>query len=253
MYVNKKEHYLSRSLYLSAAIHIFSNLIMAVIRKVSQGANPNGPDMANQMVLLGQIIVSTIQVIMIAIVFVGAYEHLRKALSVVEESDRLRMAVLQQEIMGSKVPTLTGDDICKLMELWGVILIAVRMVYDICSMVYRRFVMDLLDLGVTSESSNESFVTIYNNTHGFKYIGLLVAILIGVMMTGIFLNDRLLKVISMILMTFFIFSFVILGMRTVTIGGYSVGIVWTSVIFHLVETVGLFVLGFYLRKKYIGL
>lgn len=252
MYVNRKEHYLSNSLFWAAGIHVCANFALLIIRRMVRSANAEQPDIANSTIMAGQIAVAAIQVILMAFVFIGAFDKLKSALSVVEESDRLKMAVLQQETLGSKVPALTGDSIAKLLELWGAILIAVRMVYDICSLVYSRFISDLFDFS-SGMTSNEDFVAIYNNTHGFKYIGLLIALLLGSMMTGIFLNDKLIKVITMILMTFFLLSFVLLGMHTVTFGGYSVGIVWTSVIFHLVETIGIFILGLYLRRKYIGL
>ncbi len=252
MYVNRKQHFLSNSLFWAAGIHISANLILLIVRKIIQNENITTPDMINTNLLIAQIAVSAIQVIMMALVFIGAFDKLKSALSVVDESDRLKMAVLQQEAMGNKIPALTGDSIGKLLELWGAILIAVRMVYDICSIVYRRFITDLIDLS-SAASSGEDFVAIYNNTHGFKYIGLLIAMLLGSLMTGIFLNDKLIKVITMILMTFFLLSFVLIGMQTLTFAGYSIGVVWTSVIFHLIETLGLFVLGLYLRKKYIGL
>ena len=246
MYVNRKQHYLSNSLFWAAGIHISANLVMLVIRKIIQNENVTEPAMINTHLLIAQIAVSTIQVILMALVFIGAFDKLKSALSVVDESDRLKMAVLQQEAMGNKIPALTGDSIGKLLELWGAILIAIRMVYDICSMVYRRFITDLIDLS-NAAASGEDFVAIYNNTHGFKYIGLLIAMLLGSLMTGIFLNDKLIKVITMILMTFFILSFVLIGMQTLTFAGYSIGVVWTSVIFHLVETQGLFILGLYIR------
>ncbi len=253
MYVNRKEHYLSNSLFWAAGIHAFANVAMIIVRRVIRSGNTDQPDMANSAIMSGQIAIAAIQVILMAFVFIGAFDKLKSALSVVEESDRLRMAVLQQETMGNKVPALTGESIGKLLELWGAILIAVRMVYDICSLVYRRFITDLIGFSNDAGSSGESFIAIYNNTHGFKYVGLLIALFLGSIMTGIFLNDKLIKVITLILMTFFLLSFVLFGMQTVTFGGYSIGIVWTSVIFHLVETVGLFVLGLYHRRKYIGL
>ena len=252
MYVNRKEHYLSNSLFWAAGIHAFANITLFIIRRMVQNTNADQPDIANSTILAGQIAVAAIQVILMAFVFIGAFDKLKSALSVVEESDRLKMAVLQQETLGSKIPALTGDSIAKLLELWGAILIAVRMVYDICSLVYSRFITELFEYSADM-TSNENFVAIYNNTHGFKYVGLLIALLLGSLMTGIFLNDKLIKVITLILMAFFLLSFVLFEMQTFTVAGYSIGIVWTSVIFHMVETIGIFILGLYLRRKYIGL
>lgn len=252
MYINRKAHYLSNSLFWAAGIHMIAYAVLLIVRRIARMQDSTVPDMENTVIWTSQMAVSVMMILFLAYIFITAYEKLRKAMSVVDEADQLRMAVLQQEIMGDKRPTLTADSIAKLLELWGAILVGVRMVYDICSLVYRRFIADLMDYSSASEVTAEQFVAIYNNTHGFKYIGLLIALLIGVMMTGIFLNDRLLKVVTLILMTFFLFSFVLLGMHTLSVGGYSVGIVWTSVIFHLVETVGLFLLGLYLRRHYVG-
>ena len=124
-------------MFLAAGVHLGSNIIMAIVRRLTQPSNNIQPELSDPVVWLWQIGVSAIQVILIAFIFIKAHDKLRKELSFVEESDRLKMAVLQQETMGSKIPALTGADIGKLLELWGVILIAVRMVYDICSMVYQ--------------------------------------------------------------------------------------------------------------------
>ncbi|WP_026652629.1 hypothetical protein [Butyrivibrio proteoclasticus] len=263
MYINRKTHYLSTALFWAAGIHVFSNAILGTVRYLvgkSETLSSIGPQMTNTVNIGAQMAVSAMQVICMTVVFISAFDKLKKSLSVISESDRLQMAVLQQEVLGKGLPTLTGDSIGKLLELWGIILIGVRMVYDICSIVYRKFVMDLVSMSSAVSGAarsavvtTNSFVEIYNNTHGFKYIGLLVAILLGIMTTGIFLNDKILKFITMILMAFFLLSFVLLGMQTFNLGGYSVGIVWTSVIFHLVETLGLLGLGIYLRKKYVGL
>ena len=158
MYVNKKAHYLSNSLFWAAGIHCLANAALFVVRRVAQNDIASQPDMVNTTILAGQIAIAAIQVILMAFAFIGAFDKLKSALSVVEESDRLKMAVLQQEAMGNKIPALTGDSIGKLLELWGAILIAVRMVYDICSLVYRRFITDLIDYSGSVSSSGEEFV-----------------------------------------------------------------------------------------------
>ncbi len=253
MYLNKKAHFLSDALFWSAGIHMTSNVVMTLIRRILRARYSSVPDMDNTAIWACQIAVAAIQVVILAYIFIKAWDKLNNTMAVVDESDRIKMAVLQQEIMGNKLPALTGSDIQKLLELWGVILVGIRMVYEICSMVYRRFISDLVDLSEAELTSSEDFIAIYNNTHGFKYIGLLIAISLGIIMTGIFLNDKFLKIVTMIMMTFFLLSFILFGMHTVIVGGYSIGIVWTSVIFHLLETVGICGLGIYLRKSYIGL
>ncbi len=96
-------------------------------------------------------------------------------------------------------------------------------------------------------------VEVYNNTHGFKYIGMFIAVMPGTIMTAIFLRDRLLKLICAGVTIFFMLAFVVVNMGSINLFGMSVGIVWTSIIFHISETVGMMGLAVYLSKMYRGL
>ena len=98
-----------------------------------------------------------------------------------------------------------------------------------------------------------TFVMLYNMTHGFKYIEMLCAILLGVVMTGIFLSDPYLRIASLVILVLFMLAFGVFQMQTVSLMGRSVGIVWTSLIYHATETLGLFLLSLYLSRKYRGL
>ena len=98
-----------------------------------------------------------------------------------------------------------------------------------------------------------TFIMLYNMTHGFKYLEILSAILLGVVMTGIFLSDQYLKIASMVILGLFLISFGLLQMQTVYLMGREVGIVWTSLIYHITETVGLIALARYLARRYRGL
>ena len=95
-------------------------------------------------------------------------------------------------------------------------------------------------------------MSIYNLTHGFKYQGMLIALLLGAMMTGIFLDDRALKITSIVIACLFMLSIAGPEMFTLSLMGRRYGIVWSSVIFNLMETVGLFALALYLRWRYNG-
>ena len=55
------------------------------------------------------------------------------------------------------------------------------------------------------------------------------------------------------ILAIFLASFAALQMQTVFFMGHEVGIVWTSIIYHATETIGLLVLALYLSKKYKGL
>lgn len=117
------------------------------------------------------------------------------------------------------------------------------MLYVFTSIMYRRFIGMLMDaLSGSSSLTDGTFVMLYNMTHGFKYLEMLSAILLGVVMTGIFLNDRAMKLSSFAILALFLISFAVLQMQTVNLMGREVGIVWTSIIYHITETVGLVLL-----------
>ena len=96
------------------------------------------------------------------------------------------------------------------------------------------------------------YVSIFALMPRIKNKDLLSAILLGVIVTAIYLHDRILKILSLIVTAVFICSFAFLDMQKMHMFGHNIGIVWTSVIFHLIETVGLVVFAIYLRKKYRG-
>ena len=131
--------------------------------------------------------------------------------------------------------------------IWGVILIGVRSIYEITSIIYSDTISRIFD--VTSE---EQHVYIYNSTHGFKYLGMMVALILGTIMTGIMLKTRRLILYSVLIMLYFIGAFTFLHMYTLRLDfiGKTVGIVWSAVIYHLSETVGLLLLAFYVRVRY---
>ena len=56
----------------------------------------------------------------------------------------------------------------------------------------------------------------------------------------------------MILLLFLI-SFAVIQMQTVYLMGREIGIVWTSIIYHFTETLGIIFLSLYLNKRYKGL
>ncbi|MCR5475182.1 MAG: hypothetical protein K6F28_08285, partial [Lachnospiraceae bacterium] len=66
-------------------------------------------------------------------------------------------------------------------------------------------------------------------------------------------HDHYLKVAAVLITVLFLVSFGIFQMQTIELPGRQIGIVWTSVIYHLTETIGLFLMSVYLVKKYRGL
>lgn len=120
---------------------------------------------------------------------------------------------------------------------------------------YRKFILQIGSLIGAERSSEieEAVVAVYNGSHGFKYVGMFTAIILGIVVTAVFLKDKKLIMAAVMLTIIFMFAFAYVNMQTVTISGNQYGIVWTSVIFHALETLGLLVMGFYLKRWYVGI
>ncbi|MCR5626198.1 MAG: hypothetical protein K6F99_02660 [Lachnospiraceae bacterium] len=249
MYFNRKKHILSKTLMLSALINCLAFFLQGASRLIINKANIYSPDMMDTAIHNFSMVVSVLQLFATALVFYIAWKSLKKDLALVEEGDYYEMGRLQEEVFGKNVSTLNADSIKSLLEIWAVILVGVGAVYDVSSLIYRNFI---IRLSISMQDHGMDFVSLYNLTHGFKYLEMFIAILIGVVMTGIFLNEKFLKIIAICISVAFILSFAIFESSSIQIFGRYIGVVWTSVIFHLTDTVGLFALALYLRKRYIG-
>ncbi len=142
----------------------------------------------------------------------------------------------------------------KLLFLWGVILIPVQLIYDVTVILYQRMLDMLFLIIATSDSGGEAgmfYAMFYNNTHGFKYISMFIAILLGIIVTGEILEKNHLFAVCAGLIIIFMTAFCVLEMRTISILNDSInmGINLTSVIFHSLTTIGLFLLGLFIINK----
>ena len=236
----------------AALIRLCTSSLEGLFRFFLKKGNDLSPDMMDEVIWKYQLAGSVFKIIAIAIVFLFAWNKLKKYKKVVDEDDRYEMGKLQEEYFGNKLSSLTADAIGQLLQVWAVILIGAECVYTVSTVIYRRFTTELMLLVVTG-AQYSSFVTLYNLSHGFKYIEMLTAILLGFFMTGIFLNDRRIMIVTTAIAGVFLLTFGIVQMHTVLLPGREVVIVWTSVIFHLTETVGLFIFSVYLARKYRGL
>ncbi len=210
------------------------------------------PDMMDSVLWKFQLACSVFKIAAIAVVFLFAWKKLSHYMSLVEEDDFEEIGRLQEEFLGKKKSSLSVKSISRLLQIWAVILIGAEFVYTVSSVIYRRFTAELMLLAFSGYQYN-SFVSVYNLSHGFKYMEMLTAILMGFYMTGIFLDDRKLMIVTTIIAGLFLLAFSVAQMHTISFSGREVGIVWTSVIFHVTETMGLMLFSFYLTKKYRGL
>ena len=255
MYINVKKHILSNAILMVAVTKIIAALCEGAMRFFFQRASTTSPDMLDIMLWHAQLGISFVQIAITAVIFYTTWRKLSHYMSLVPVDDQQGMADLQKEYLGkNRLASLSVSSVNRLLQLWAVIFIGAELIYLFTSIMYRRFIGMLMDaLSEGTGMSDGTFVMLYNMTHGFKYLEILAAILLGVVMTGIFLSDRYLKLASLVILVLFLGSFALFQMQTVNLMGREIGLVWTSIIYHTTETVGLICLSLYLSKRYRGL
>ena len=254
MYISVDKHVLSKAIMMTAVVKLLAAMSEGALRFILQKNNSTSPDMLDIMLWHSQIVISLIQIAITAVIFYVAWRRLNHYVSIIPEEDRRSMGELQKEFFGDNIASLSVSSVNRLLQLWAVIFVGAELIYVFTSIMYRRFIAMLMDALSSGEAMTDgTFIMLYNMTHGFKYLEILSAILLGVVMTGIFLNDRYLKLGSLAILLLFLVSFGAIQMQTVFLMGREVGIVWTSLIYHITETLGLFMLSFYLTVRYKGL
>ncbi len=252
MYFNKRTHLLSYSIMISSLVRLGGALTEGVIRRILKSDISLAPDMLDTVLWRVQVAMSVVEIVCIALIFLYFSKKLFSYREKFDIDDQEELGRLQKEYLGEHLSSLSSLEIGHLLQMWAVILIGAEFIYCVTSAIYRKFIINLLLLAV-SGGQYTSFASIYNMTHGFKYLEMITAIVFGIIMTGISLEDRRLKIAALIITVIFLLSFGIFQMQTISFSGKDVGIVWVSVIFHLTETIGLFVLSVYLSKHYRGL
>ncbi len=254
MYINIKKHILSNAILMVAVVKIIAAIIEGACRVFMEKAVDTSPDMLDIYLWRIQLISSAIQIIVVSVIFYKSWKKLNHYMQLIPKEDLDSMGELQREFLGKKNASLSVSSVNRLLQLWAVIFVGAELIYNFTSIMYRRFIAMLMDaLSGGTAMTDGTFVMLYNMTHGFKYLEILAAILLGVVMTGIFLNDRYLKISSVVILALFLISFGVLQMQTVYLMGREIGIVWTSIIYHITETVGLAALSRYLATAYKGL
>ncbi len=254
MFLSPKKHILSEAIFLAAILRLIelglSGLIRILLRR---GLLETCFGMGQEQVYTLQNVISVVMLLLTAVVFIVALMRVNRYISVIPASDRKEMAALQEEVFGKGNSALTAEVTKKLLRIWSAILVGAQLMYDVSSALYTHF-LGVLSAAVDNGSVDSAvrYAFIYNLTHGFKYQGMLVALLLGIIVTEIFLNDRILKIIAYVIAIVFLISSTGIGMATVAVMGDSIGIVWSSVIFHVMDTLGLAVMAVYMRIRYHG-
>lgn len=202
------------------------NLIEAVVKIIVRGLSLISP--MNQLYL--EIFISIVKLLCILISFLFSLRKIKKLY-------------------------FHAPEIKKLIIVWGVILLPVQMIYELSSLMYTNMMNYIqVFLGINdSEIASMQYSWLYNSTHGFKYLGMLIAILLGIVVTGLILEDRKMLIISAVIAFLFMFTFLFVNMYTLKIDRINIafGINWTSVIFHSLQTIGLFWMGLTVYRNFI--
>ena len=253
MYLNTTKHYLSKSICISALISLFSQIINAISR-VILSSNLSEPDMLNSLIFNFNTVVQAIVILLIFCIFWWNLKEMKNIMSIVLDDDYERMGILQKEFIPDGISTLKAEAIFQLLEMWAAILIYIQIMSMVSNYQYKRFVANLYEIiPMDSYENAVAFSGIYNSTHGFKYIGMFSALILGIFISAVFLKDRFLKFTVAAITGVFMLAFCIFQMVTFNTEIKIISIVWTSVIYHGLETVGLIVFSFYLAKHYKGL
>ncbi|WP_026527144.1 hypothetical protein [Butyrivibrio sp. VCD2006] len=254
MYITSKKHILSNAIMMTAITKIIAALCEGVLRIVFRKQDSLTPDMLDTMMWYSQLTISALQIAAAGLIFFFAWKKVNHYIAIVPKNDRRQMGALQEEVFGKDIASLSVTSIIQLIELWAVIFVGAELIYIFTSIMYRKFISTLMNaLPKDADSSGSAFVILYNMTHGFKYLEILSAILLGIVVTAIFLNDQFLKLASLGVLLLFLIPFGALQMHTVYFFGREIGIVWSSVVYHFTETAGLFLLSFYLSRVYKGM
>lgn len=133
-----------------------------------------------------------------------------------------------------------------LLNIWGIVFVGVQIYYYLEMVFYDRILENYFEL----VSDSEAYTAFYAGTHGFKYAPMFVGLMFGIAMTGITLKDKLIKIITLVLSVLYLFFFGFQDMAFLSFRNTTVGIVLCSALFHTVQTVGVLLLGMYLKLKY---
>lgn len=253
MYLNTRKHYLSKSICLSSLISLLAQSMNALSR-IYFKSNLSEPDMLNSSIFVFNMLVHVVVILLIFLIFSKNLKEMRNIMSIVLDDDVEKMGLLQKEIIPNDISTLKAAAIYQLMEIWAIILLFIQVMSLVSNYQYKSFVSKLYEIiPMQNYEQAVAFSGIYNSTHGFKYIGMFSALIIGIFVTAVFLKDRFLKVLSVITTFVFLMAFSIFQMITFDAQIKIISIVWTSVIYHGLETIGLLLFSFYLARHYKGL
>ncbi|MBR5338177.1 MAG: hypothetical protein IK152_09355 [Lachnospiraceae bacterium] len=247
MYLSSKKHILSNTLIFATAIQFLSIIIQLVLQSVMLNGK-NQVDMLDDSVWAMQHFVTSFSIVFIVLVFFIAIKRIRSYIGVVDEEDRAMMGRLQEDSLGKELSALPAEMIYKLLFLWGVILVGVGIIQTMVLVMYRKFIVEINTL----DDIPKVFKVVYNNIDGFKNLTIVFALLLGIVITAVVLENRKFTIMSIIIAILYLIAFCAFNLKKVDLFGAQVGIGWTTVVFYAISTVGMILFAVYLRIKYRG-
>lgn len=252
MYLNKNKHIISYFLIIAAAIKIAAMMGNALARQLLTRGDSDIAALNTNIAQAG-LFISFLQFVFLVIAYIYFYKKIRKYKNIFPVEEQIEIAKLQAENLKDGVSVLNINQTEHMLKLWGFILIMMQLISDVSTKMYENLIMYILSLITLSDFDASIFVAIYNSSHGFKYICMMTALIIGTYISSLFLDDRVLKIAAFVSLVLFMVTFRYTDSTALSMLGREMIIVWTSVLFHISETIGLLFIAIYIRIKYKGM
>lgn len=131
-----------------------------------------------------------------------------------------------------------------LLALWGFLFLFIQAIYYIYTNLYGKLVTDLFTIVSFLE-----FQKWYSQMHIFKYAPMIIGMIFCLFITGFFIQKKLLILFSLLLGGTYILCILFDPMGTFHISNeISIFVIGSAVLYHGMETAGLFLLGVYMKK-----
>lgn len=205
---------LSCFLIIAAFIKVIAAAINAIVRVIRIQIDNYDTAMLNKTVEG----VGTVLIIFQIVVLFLAYRYLKKRLTDTKNS------IVQEE---------------QLLKIWAFALIVMQIVHELASVVYKDTMSKLLSIMMGAGFKMDVYAAIYIETHGLKYICMVTAIAVVTFVTAVLLDDAFLNFVAIGTMGLYISVIILFPSVEIVILGHELRIVWASVLYHLLETVGL--------------
>lgn len=133
-----------------------------------------------------------------------------------------------------------------LLLLWAFVIMEVQCIYYVSSNYYGTMIDTMSDFAGTA-----AYVSFYAGTHVFKYVLMFMAIVFAIFATGVMLKDYVLPAVAVLMGILYGMCFGIQTMPTIVLpGGNRIGIVIPAALFHIAQTLIVFLIGLYLKLNY---